>query len=372
MAIFNAWCDRVPMLILGATGPWDAAKRRPVDRLDPHRRRPGRAHPRLHQVGQPAGVGAGGRTKRCCAPCRSRSTAPRGPAYVNLDAALQEAKIGALPPLPDVSRFARAAAGRIRAGIVDRRGRELLSSARSARSSSPAACRASEAGWNARVALAEKLQARVLTDHQDRAPHSRPTIRCTPAPPATFPRRGERRCSRDADVVLSLDWIDLGGTLKEAWRRRRSAQGHPASRSTRIRTAAGAWTTRGCRRSDVYLMCEPDAAVPLLLEAVAARVAAAVQPTAQHSRQEPTRRCSIARPRASVATTPPRACDVCLTQLPLGWNGGYRHFRHPLDYLGSDGGGGVGAGPGITVGAALALKGSGRMPVGDHAATAIS
>src|SRR3954447_12363244 len=29
MAIFNAWCDRMPMLILGATGPWDAAKRRP-------------------------------------------------------------------------------------------------------------------------------------------------------------------------------------------------------------------------------------------------------------------------------------------------------------------------------------------------------
>jgi hypothetical protein len=25
MAIFNAWCDRAPMLILGATGPWDAA-----------------------------------------------------------------------------------------------------------------------------------------------------------------------------------------------------------------------------------------------------------------------------------------------------------------------------------------------------------
>src|SRR2546428_386586 len=29
MAIFNAWCDRMPVLILGATGPWDAAKRRP-------------------------------------------------------------------------------------------------------------------------------------------------------------------------------------------------------------------------------------------------------------------------------------------------------------------------------------------------------
>ena len=29
MAIFNAWCDRVPMLVIGATGPVDAALRRP-------------------------------------------------------------------------------------------------------------------------------------------------------------------------------------------------------------------------------------------------------------------------------------------------------------------------------------------------------
>ena len=29
MAVFNAWCDRMPVLLLGATGPVDAAKRRP-------------------------------------------------------------------------------------------------------------------------------------------------------------------------------------------------------------------------------------------------------------------------------------------------------------------------------------------------------
>ena len=29
MAVFNAWCDRVPMLVYGATGPVDAALRRP-------------------------------------------------------------------------------------------------------------------------------------------------------------------------------------------------------------------------------------------------------------------------------------------------------------------------------------------------------
>ena len=29
MAMFNAWCDRMPVLVIGATGPVDAAKRRP-------------------------------------------------------------------------------------------------------------------------------------------------------------------------------------------------------------------------------------------------------------------------------------------------------------------------------------------------------
>src|SRR5580658_10050576 len=29
MAVFNAWCDRMPLLLFGATGPVDAAKRRP-------------------------------------------------------------------------------------------------------------------------------------------------------------------------------------------------------------------------------------------------------------------------------------------------------------------------------------------------------
>ena len=30
MGIYNAWCDRVPMLVIGGTGPWDAARRRPL------------------------------------------------------------------------------------------------------------------------------------------------------------------------------------------------------------------------------------------------------------------------------------------------------------------------------------------------------
>jgi thiamine pyrophosphate-dependent acetolactate synthase large subunit-like protein len=54
---------------------------------------------------------------------------------------------------------------------------------------------------------------------------------------------------------------------------------------------------------------------------------------------------------------------VSLLHLPLSWNGACWPFRHPLDFLGSDGGGGIGGGPGIAVGAALALAGSGRLAV---------
>jgi thiamine pyrophosphate-dependent acetolactate synthase large subunit-like protein len=56
---------------------------------------------------------------------------------------------------------------------------------------------------------------------------------------------------------------------------------------------------------------------------------------------------------------------VSMLRLPLSWSDGLWEFRHPLDYLGTDGGGGIGSGPGMSVGAALALRdtGSGRLPV---------
>jgi thiamine pyrophosphate-dependent acetolactate synthase large subunit-like protein len=50
-------------------------------------------------------------------------------------------------------------------------------------------------------------------------------------------------------------------------------------------------------------------------------------------------------------------------RLPLGWPGEPCDFRHPLDYIGFDGGGGIGSGPGMAIGAALALRGGDRLPV---------
>jgi thiamine pyrophosphate-dependent acetolactate synthase large subunit-like protein len=114
---------------------------------------------------------------------------------------------------------------------------------------------------------------------------------------------------------------------------------------------------------DLYLMCEPDAAVPLLLEAVKPRAASAAPRPVPKAPPQPQEELTLAGVGAAL-TDATRGIDTCISRLPLGWHGAYSHFRHPLDYIGFDGGAGVGAGPGITVGAALALKGTGRMTIG--------
>src|SRR5215468_10854842 len=67
--------------------------------------------------------------------------------------------------------------------------------------------------------------------------------------------------------------------------------------------------------------------------------------------------------RVATATLAPHRPSY--VRLPLGWPGKYCRFEHPLDYIGFDGGGGIGSGPGMAVGAALALRdlGSDRLPV---------
>jgi thiamine pyrophosphate-dependent acetolactate synthase large subunit-like protein len=52
-----------------------------------------------------------------------------------------------------------------------------------------------------------------------------------------------------------------------------------------------------------------------------------------------------------------------MIRLPRSWGEPLWDFRHPIDCLGADGGGGIGSGPGMAVGAALALRDSDRLPV---------
>ena len=359
MAIFNAWCDRVPMLILGATGPWDAAKRRPwIDWIHTASDQGALVRGYTKWDNQPGSVPAA--YDALLRAAQMATTAPCGPTYVNLDAALQESKLGDLPPLPEPSRFRAPESPRPAPELVARAA-ALLSGAAAPVILIGRGHRTTES-WRARVALAEKLGARVITDLKVGA--SFPTRHPLHiGPPGTFLSEGATRAAREADVILALDWVDLAGTLKQVYADR-PITAKIVSASCDVHVHRGfSMDYFGLPPVDVNLLVEPDVAVPLLLEACRARG----QAPASGRASEPGRVASDVLSLRAVAVALNEATDqvdVCLTGLPLGWPGESRHFSHPLDYLGGNGGGGVGAGPGITVGAALALKGSGRVPIG--------
>jgi thiamine pyrophosphate-dependent acetolactate synthase large subunit-like protein len=358
MPIFNAWCDRTPVLIIGATGAWDAAKRRPwIEWIHTCSDQAGLIRNYTKWDNQPGSVLAA--AEALLRASQIAQTAPRGPVYVNLDVTLQEQELERLPDLPDVSRFPVPQSPQPAANSMSAAAR-LLSDAKRPVMLAGRCSRRLDA-WKARVALAEKLEMPVLTNIKIAAAF--PTDhRLHPVPPGNRLSPEAKKMIAEADVILSLDWLDLGGTLKQAF-------GGKAPAAKIIQVSCDAHSHRGWSMDyhvlppvDVYLMCEADAATPLLIDAVEPRNARPELPQPQIPGASD-RELTLAGVGAALEAAT-RGLDRCITRLPLGWHGGYAHFRHPLDYIGFDGGGGVGAGPGITVGAALALKGSGRIPVG--------
>src|SRR5215470_4456137 len=104
MAIFNAWCDRMPVLLLGATGPVDAAKRRPwIDWIHTARDQGALVRGYVKWDDQPASPAAA--REALIRAAWLAEMAPQAPVYVNLDAAIQESELAApLPPL-DIQRL---------------------------------------------------------------------------------------------------------------------------------------------------------------------------------------------------------------------------------------------------------------------------
>lgn len=358
MAIFNAWCDRMPMLVLGATGPVDSTKRRPwIDWIHTARDQASIVRPYTKWDDQPASVEAA--EEALLRAMQVTSTHPRAPVYVVLDAGLQEAPYSATAPLPDITKYRPIAPPAPDPRIVADAAERL----RAAQSPALLIGRVSRdpEAWAQRVALAERLGAMVLTDI--RAGASFPTDHPLHAgPPALMPRHDVMGRLADADVVLSLDWVDLAGILTQTWP-------DGSCPATVIQVSMDHHIHNGWSFDhlalppvDIHLATHPDVAVPLLGEGLPA--ASRTYEVEAKSRPPSTAGGHIVLAEiAEALQAATRGQPVTLTRLPLGWDGDYWHFRDPLDYLGHSGGGGVGSGPGVSVGAALALMDSGRLPV---------
>ncbi len=355
MALFNAWCDRVPVFALGATGPVDAARRRPwIDWIHTSRDQAALVRGFTKWDDQPGSIAA--LQDGLLRAHRIGTTLPKAPTYVVLDAALQEAPLDAPVPPLDLTRHRAPGGPAPLPADLDEAFRRLSAAARPVilagrGSRSPDA-------WAARVTLAERLGARVLTDLK--TPAAFPTGHPLHAAPAGLFLSAEgQRVLASADVVLALDWIDLGGTL-------RMAGAHPATIVNASPDELLARPEHGDHQAlapaDILLLADPDLVVAGLVARLAARPAPAPMPPPA-ARPLPASGPIVVPELAVGLRVALSGRETSLVRAPLSWAGDDWPIAHPLDYLGYDGGGGIGSGPGMAVGAALALRGTDRLPV---------
>ena len=273
MAIFNAWCDRIPVLLLGAVGPVDAVKRRPwVDWIHTSRDLGALVRGYTKWDDQPGSVAAA--LEAILRAYRIAMTLPQGPVFVTLDAGLQEERLPAPLPMPDLDRAAIAITGIAPPESVRETARLLTTATRPLIMIGRVSI--DPADFARRVALAERLGAVVLTDIKTGA--SFPTQHpLHPFPPGLYVTGAAAQLVRDADVILSLDWIDLGGSLLQAC-------GGEAPRARVIQCSLDQYIHNGWNAdyqtlptTDLSILAAPDGLVAALLDALGPRPAKVVR-----------------------------------------------------------------------------------------------
>ncbi len=378
MAIFNAWCDRVPILLLGGTGPMAVERRRPwIDWVHTALVQGNLVRDFVKWDDQPASLPSA--AEAIVRGYRIAMTEPRGPVYVCFDADLQEMPIGEPVPVPAVARHAPPAPVAADAGALDEAARLLGAAERPV-------ILAEYLGRNpaavpALVELAELLAAPVI----DLYAHGRFNF------PSTHPldlTGTEKELLASADVVLGLDLQDLFGALARGDRlTRRYAPVVPESAKV-IHIALSDLAVRSWAESyqrlapvDVPILADTSVALPALVARVreaagdgAGRRARYDRLRAEHERlrREARTRCEeqwndrpIAPARlAAEVWEVLRDEDWVLGNGDLdGWTRRLWDWTRPDQFLGHSGGAGLGYGAGAAIGVALAHRGTGKVCV---------
>ncbi|WP_114966432.1 thiamine pyrophosphate-binding protein [Alkalilacustris brevis] len=363
MGIFNAWCDRIPMVVIGATGPIDAAKRRPwIEWIHTTTDQAEIVRGYTKWDDQPGSPEAAVETIR--RGTQLANTRPMGPVYLTMDVSIQEQELTERPQFDPIEKFRtpenpEPPAGALEAAIdiLAKAERPFIFCGRSSR------C---EKAWAERIELAEILNARTCAHMK--LPAGFPTTH-----PAFIGETGWRlkgkvlEAIENADAVLMLDWLDAGNALKLAF-----PQGKP--RPPVITVSNDFQIHRGWNMDygglpavDVNIPTVPETAVTRLLEGLRplrkkpAPAAKRVWKATAPAKSGPIGLMDLAHA-FSLAS---EGRKITITGRPLGWPTNANVIEHPFDFLGHTGGGGLGAGPSIAVGAALGLReiGSDRLTV---------
>ena len=380
MTIYDAWVDRVPVLVIGGTGPTDAAHRRPgIDWRHTANLQGNAVRDYTKWDDQPASLDA--MVESILRAHRITLTPPQGPVYVCLDVDLQEQALDEPPVLPDVARYAPARPIAPESGAVD----ELAGWLLGAELPFVVADKVGRDGgaFTALRELAELLAIPVL-DQGERMNFP------TPHPLNAFGLA--REIAADADVVLGLDAPNLAGALRgpvDYTTRESDAivnAGRKVGSVSLDEFAVRGWATdyQSLAAVDLPVLADTAVALPLLLEECRRRLTPSVRSrvearrdrlTAAHRSLRDRQRAYLAEQWDHPQITEARLLaelweavrgeDFAFTVArPNVMAPGVLELDRPDQFVCSgSGGGAVGSAPGVALGAALALRDTGKLPV---------
>ena len=376
MAIFNAWCDRVPvLLLLGGTGPMDSTRRRPwIEWIHTALVQGNHVRDFVKFDDQPAN--AAGVVESIFRAYRLMSAEPTGPVYVCLDAALQEDPLPKGVSMPeDPERWIRQAPVQADPDGL-RTVAEWLSQSRRPVILADTVGR-SKTGSDALLALAERLYAPVV-DLGSR-------FNFPSAHPLEATERREALL-KEADVIFAVDVVDLWGALQASAGRHRPGGFAPRPDAKIVSLSVSdlllhSWTSDYQRLQPVDLRLVGDSriALPALLELVEVRGASAedrrtrANTLVAEGREQRTEWENRARLPGQARAVPLgylglalrsalEGHDWVLSNNDLrGWVRRLWRVEQPYQYTGTSGGAGLGYGIGASLGVGLAHKGSGRI-----------
>jgi len=380
MAIFNAYIDRVPILVLGGTGPMNTKRRRPrIDWIHTALVQGNQVRDYVKWDDQPYSLADV--PDSFIRGYRIATTEPMAPVYINYDADIQEDSITSPTEIPDIGRYAPPAPMQANPEAL-RKAAQLLVNAQSA------LIIADTLGRNPRtvpalIELAELLSIPVV-DKGARFNF-----------PTTHPldvTDGARDLLKKADVILALDVADLFGSLTTVSKQTRVCE-YVTSPGVKLISIgmhdmlvhSWAGDYQALQAVDLPMSADTSVAVPELsrlcreLLGNDGRKKAAIEGRQKElAEKHSSRRAkwladAQAKGSQKEISTAWLALElgevikqedwVLVNGSSNGWARRLWDFTKPNQYLGASGGAGVGYGSGAAIGAALALKDTGKLAV---------
>jgi acetolactate synthase-1/2/3 large subunit len=375
MAVFDAWADGVPLLVLGGSGPELPRERRSLDWTHSASTQADLVKNFTKWTANP--IDESGTLEAIAQAHRFSRSAPMAPTYVTVDAEVQERNItGDAPGAPNVRPMPKLAASEVE---VERAARLLLAA------EFPLVT-AGRAGLDPLVTdplvrLCELLGAAYKDDQSFVAFPSNHALNLT----------GDQSVVSEADVILAVDVVDPGIAMGVFAQSRGAAAGRRSAKLIDISQnslAPSSWCymNNAAVEREVELVADPVVGLTQVLTAVEQFIAIGEDPqqedrarrrdtiSARHDQLFESARKKLESAGENRPISAARMVQTvwkAVKDLPWilalrntrSWPIGVWEFTGAGQYMGHSGGAGVGYGPGAMVGVALAAQEQGKVAV---------